>query len=204
MPTLLAFQTQVKQLASGRWSVTIRTPLCVEASRPDIGWLTTASFQFDSSTDADDWIASVDRVTTPVRDTAAGLRRRLKDRPRTTERATIRPAGVTCTTTTQWGRRFTSATSSTSGLSFAPADLVALLDGCVAVKEGRPLADWLTENATEFAPYLACAGWLPISADEFNTVCQERGDGRAPDLLFDDENDEEVFDDDPADYDRWR
>ncbi len=206
MPSIREFHTAVEKLDSGDDRITLRTPLRAEASQPNVGWITKITFTNALLTgDRSGRLATIKRFTSPVIRTPNGLRRKLLDRPQTTEKVTIYSARTTCTTSTTWSYVWTSAESVTNGLSFRPADLIPLLRGCVETNEGRPLVDWLTENTTEFAPYLTEAGWLPATEDEFHSVKRQRDAEFAKSaedneiLVFDDDNEE----DDP-DLDRWR
>ncbi len=65
--------------------------------------------------------------------------------------------------------------------------------------------DWLVENATEVAPYLTEAGWLPDTKEAFDSVRAERNDeSDTPDDEEDDSGWEDDEYDDNPDHDRWR
>ncbi len=198
MPSIRQFRTVISERDSVR-RLSIQTPLTAVANRPDIGWITKITFAGEplSGSNRRRWFATVRRVTTPVSRTRNVLRRRLGDHPRTTDTLTLYPGRVGFTTDTHFDRLFWSSASptfSTARLSFALADLLPLLRGCVETGEGRPLADWLVENATEIAPYLCEAGWLPETWEEFEAVKRKR----------DEENKASAEDDEYDDHDRWR
>lgn len=205
MPSIRDFLTLVETRDSGH-RITLRTPLTADPNKPHVGWVTRLTFLTDILADVQVRTAKVERVTTFVNHTPGGLRRRLKDQPQTTEKLTIHATSGTYTTFTRWDWMRTSAASTTPGLSFAIADLVPLLRGVVETNEGRPLLDWVAENAAEVASYLTDAGWLPQTLEEFSAMKRER-DADDECLIFgDEEEDEEEEEDDEENdpEDRWR
>ena len=205
MSSLREFQTVVKELELpvGDRILVLQTPLRADASRPDIGWVTTITIRDRRVGDVSARIAKIERVTTFVTHAPGGLRRKLRNRPQTTEKCLLYPTWTDWTTTTRWGHFWTSAASSTPGLSFSPADLLPLVRGCIEAGDGVPIADWLVENATSVAPYISSAGWLPATQEEFNSVRAERNEKvHAPD--DEDEDDDGWEDVNNPDHDRWR
>ena len=208
MPSIREYHTVVKdlELPVGDRLLVVQTPLRADGTRPDVGWVTTITIRDRRTSDANARIAKVERVTTFVAHAPGGLRRKLRNRPRTTEKCLLYPSRTDYSTWTWWGHAWTSAASSTPGLSFRPADLLPLVRGCVEVGEGRPLVDWLVENATEVAPFLTEAGWLPATQEEFDSVRAERNEKvHAQDDEDEDDGgwEDDEYDDNP-DHDRWR
>jgi hypothetical protein len=203
MPSLRDYHTTVKRFEGGDYMVVLQTPLRADADKPDIGWFALVTFAMGASVERQPRIVAIERITTLVRHTAIGLRRKLKRCPVTTEKVTVQPLGLIYTSSTRWGFDSSSTSYPLPQLAEFDGDLLPLVRACITTGEGRPLADWLTENTVAIAPYLMEAGWLPATAEEFSSVQELRGE-KACAWGDDDLGVEADDEDDTADYDRWR
>src|SRR5688500_12140173 len=114
MPSIRDFRTVVEPRDSGGHRIFLQSPLTASADDTDVGWVTWVTFVSNPLDVGGRPFATLHRVTTPISHTPSGLRRRLKDRPYTTEKLTVYTTYVVAKTSTQWDWRRMSATTVTT------------------------------------------------------------------------------------------
>ncbi|QJW97615.1 hypothetical protein [Frigoriglobus tundricola] len=200
MASIRNFETTVGRRDSYE-VVLIQTPLTAGGNKPDVGWVTKITVLYSSNREIlHPLVIEIARTTTLVRHTRRGVRRRLKGHPITTDLLVLGGPHTTSTTITRWDDKRSITSSTLTGLSVERTDLCALILGCIETREGRPLVDWLAENANEIVPFLSEPGWLPQSVEELEAVMWQRKEEASE--MYDEDLDEDYTDDEEGD--RWR